>query len=120
MTRVLVLLLGAAALTFGIAALAAGASASKPALQVIQRTPLKIRGAHFKLREHVRIAAASNSKSAVRTVRTTARGTFTVDLGNWCDAVIVKAVGAKRDRATLVVPPPPPVEGAATRPCLGL
>jgi hypothetical protein len=119
MPKGLVLLL-AATLTFGIASPAATRTASKPALKVIQRTPLKIRGIHFNLRERVRITAASNAKSAVRNVRTTARGRFTVDLGNWCDAVTVKAVGARGDRAKLVVPPPPPVEGSATRPCLGL
>jgi hypothetical protein len=113
-------LLAAATLVIGIAAPAASRSTSKPALKVTQRIPLEIRGAHFKLRERVRVTATSNAKSAVRTVRTSARGMFTVDLGNWCDAVTVKAVGAKRDRATLVVPPSPPVEGAPTRPCLGL
>jgi hypothetical protein len=51
-------------------------------------------------------------------VRSTARGTFTARLGTWnvCAAVIVRAVGARGDRAKLLVRPPPPVEV----PCWGL
>jgi hypothetical protein len=51
-------------------------------------------------------------------VRTTARGTCTARLGRWnrCKAVTVKAVGAKGDRATLVVRPPPPIDV----PCWGI
>jgi hypothetical protein len=122
MTRALVLLLAAAALTYAFVAPATGASTARPALKLVHRMPLEVQGVHFKLGERVRVTAASDTKSAVRVLRSTRRGTFTANLGNWdtCETVTVKAVGARGDRATLVVEPPPPVERPSDAPCLGL
>jgi hypothetical protein len=118
MYRALVLLLAAAALTTGIAAPAAGRSAAKPTLTVLDRTPLQVHGVHFKLRERVRVTATSDTSTAVRVLRTSPRGSFMVNLGRWdyCNPVTVEAVGARGDRATLIVASRPPVDG----PCLGL
>jgi len=120
MTRVLLLLLATAALLAAGAASADGRMAAKPSLKLVKRTPLQVQGLGFKVRERVRVTASSETTSSrVRAVvRTTDRGTFSVRLGRWnrCKAVTVKAVGAKGDRATLVVRPPPPIDV----PCWGI
>lgn len=124
MKRALVLVLSAAALTSGLAAPASSRSTARPVLKLVQRMPLEVQGLHFKLRERVRVTATSDTNSVVRTVRTRARGTFTVDLGRWdtCEKITVKARGRRGDRATLVVepPPPPPTEALPNRGCWGL
>ena len=121
MYRALVLLLAAAALvSTRFAASAAGRSTSKAALRLVQRTPLEVQGVHFKLRERVRVTATTDTERVVRRVRTTRRGRFLADFGfDACKTTTVKAVGARGDRATLVVEPPPPPPGA-DRACFGL
>ena len=120
MARAPVLLLATAALLAAGAASADGRTAARPSLKLVKRTPLQVQGLNFKVRERVRVTASSETTSSrVRAVvRTTARGTFTARLGRWnrCKAVTVKAVGAKGDRATLVVRPPPPINV----PCWGI
>ena len=99
---------------------ASGGTTTRPALKLTKRVPLQVQGLGFQSRERVRVTAASETTSPkVRVVvRTTARGTFTAGLGRWnrCTAVTVKAVGARGDRATLVVRPPPPIDV----PCWGI
>jgi len=121
MTRALALVLAAGALASGLAATATGTSTSRPTLKLVHRAPLEIQGVHFKLRQRVRVTATSDTKSAVRTARTTARGTFTVNLGTWdrCKTITVKARGGRGDRAALVLQPPPPTD-QAERGCWGL
>jgi hypothetical protein len=120
MTRAPVLLLATAALLAAGAASAEGRTAAPPSLKLVKRAPLQVQGLGFNVRERVRVTASSEpAGSTVRAVvRTTARGTFTARLGRWnrCEAVTVKAVGAKGDRATLVVRPPPPIDV----PCWGI
>ena len=114
------LLLATAALLAAGAASADGRTAARPSLKLVKRTPLQVQGLNFKVRERVRVTASSETTSSTvrAVVRTTARGTFTARLGRWnrCKAVTVKAVGAKGDRATLVVRPPPPINV----PCWGI
>jgi hypothetical protein len=118
-TPVLLLLATAALLATG-AASANGRTAATPSLKLVKRAPLQVQGLGFNVRERVRVTASSEpAGSTVRAVvRTTAGGTFTARLGRWhrCEAVTVKAVGAKGDRATLVVRPPPPIDV----PCWGI
>ena len=120
MTRTPVLLLATAALLAAGAASADGWTAAKPSLKLVKRAPLQVQGLGFNVRERVRVTASSETTgSTVRAVvRTTPRGTFIARLGRWnrCTAVTVKAVGAKGDRATLVVRPPPPINV----PCWGI
>ena len=120
MTRAPVLLLATAALLAAGAASADGRTAATPSLKLVKRAPLQVQGLGFNVRERVRVTASSETTSSrVRAVvRTPARGTFTARLGRWnrCEAVTVKAVGAKGDRATLVVRPPPPIDV----PCWGI
>ncbi|HSC50160.1 MAG TPA: hypothetical protein VLD16_07850 [Gaiellaceae bacterium] len=120
MTRPSLLLVVPAAFLAAAATSALGGPSATPTLKLTKRTPLQVQGLGFKLREQVSVTAASETTSAkVRVVvRTTARGTFAASLGRWnrCKAVTVKAVGARGDRATLVVRPPPPVDV----PCWGI
>jgi hypothetical protein len=120
MARACAFLLAAAALAAGVASSAEGRTAAGPSLKLIKRDPLQVQGLRFKVRERVRVTAtsATTSKSTTRVVRTSARGTFTAKLGTWdrCAAVVVKAVGARGDRARLILQPPPPIDA----PCWGL
>ena len=74
-----------------------------------------MRGVHFMIRERVRVTASNDKGGVARVARTTRRGTFLVDFGtiadNPCLTISITAVGARGDRATLVVGPTPPVVG---------
>jgi hypothetical protein len=115
MHRMIVVLLAAAALTGGAVAAAPVRSAAKPALQLVQRSPLQVRGVHFKIWERVRVSASNDKGRVVRVARTTRRGTFVVGFGtiadNPCLTISITAVGARGDRARLVVGPRPPIIG---------
>jgi hypothetical protein len=110
----------AAALVAGLAASGYGRSTAAPVLKLVKRDPLQVQGLRFQPRERVRVTAtnATTSKVTRQVVRTTARGTFTAKLGTWerCAALVVRAVGARGDRATLLLQPPPPIDV----PCWGL
>ena len=67
------------------------------------------------------VTAATDTDTATQIARTTRKGVFSVEFGtfgeNTCATITIKAVGARGDRATLQVTPPPPVDGpAACRP----
>ena len=119
MTRACVFLL-AAALIAGLAASGYGRSTAAPALKLVKRDPLQVQGLRFQPRERVRVTATNVTTSKVtrQVVRTTARGAFTAKLGRWdrCASLVVRAVGARGDRAKLVLQPPPPIDVA----CWGL
>jgi hypothetical protein len=89
-------------------------------LKLVKRDPLQVQGLRFKVAQRVRVTATSAtiSKSVTTVVRTSPRGTFSAGFGRWnhCVAVVVKAVGARGDRAKLVIQPPPPIDV----PCRGL
>ena len=120
MTRACAFLLAAAALVAGVASSAEGRTAAGPSLKLMKRDPLQVQGLRFKVGERVRVTAtsATTSKSITRVVRTSAHGTFSARLGHWnhCAAVVVKASGARGDRARLMIQPPPPIDV----PCWGL
>ena len=112
MARMLTTALAIAALAFPAATSASSSTA--PSLSLLQRSPLQVRGLHFKARERVVVTAATLKEHTSVTVRTTRRGRFVVRFGDFatdtCAPVAIKAVGAKGDRAKLVVQPPPPTE----------
>lgn len=114
MYRFVLLLAGLALLVASRDVSAATQSPPKATLQLVDRSPLTVRGAHFKLRERVRVTASTDSDTATRVTRTTRRGVFSVDFGTLgkdpCATITIKAAGAKGDRATLVVKPPPPID----------
>ena len=92
------------------AASADGHSAAAPKLRLVKRDPLLVRGVRFKSGERVRVTAKSiiTSKSVARVVRATDRGSFSARLARWnrCATIEVIAVGARGDRARLMVQPP--------------
>jgi hypothetical protein len=106
------LLLAGLVLAVGVGpATAHSTSAAKPVLQLVQRSPLKIQGSHFKALERVRLTAVWRGGQAVATTRSTRLGrvvaTFANSSAPLCRRLSVTAVGARGDRATLVVNPPP-------------
>jgi len=114
MYRVLLSIAAAATLAAAGAVTAATRSPASPALQLVDRSPLTVRGAHFKLRERVRVTASTDENTAIQVTRTTRHGVFSVDFGtfaeNPCATITIKAAGAKGDGARLVVAPPPGVD----------
>jgi len=120
MTRACAFFLAAAALVASIATSAGGGTTAAPALKLVKRDPLQVQGLRFQANERVRVTATSVTTSKVtrQVVRSTARGTLTAKLGTWnrCAALIVRAVGARGDRAKLLLRPPPPVDV----PCWGI
>ncbi len=115
MYRVLLFIATAVTLAAAGAVTAATRSPASPALQLVDRSPLTVRGAHFKLRERVRVTASTGESTAIRVTRTTRLvGVFSVDFGtfaeNPCATITIKAAGSKGDGARLVVAPPPGVD----------
>lgn len=114
MYRFVLLLAGLALFAASGDVSAATQSSTKPTLQLVDRSPLTVRGAHFKLRERVRLTASTDNGTATRVTRTTRRGVFSVNFGTLgqspCATITIKAAGAKGDRATLVVKPPPSID----------
>jgi hypothetical protein len=112
--------LAAIALVGVAATIAEGGSAATPKLRLIKRDPLQIKGLRFAPGERVRVTATNvtTSNTRARVVRATGRGSFSARLGRWgrCATIIVNAVGARRDRATLIVQPPSPI----AVPCWGI
>ena len=107
MNRIALLIVPAALMG---AAAAASSNAAAPALALVQRTPLKVRGFHFQSRESVRVTAMTTDGRASVVVTTTQRGRLRASFGDFspppCLRLIVKAVGARGDRARLIVDPP--------------
>ena len=112
--------------TLAMLALGGGATAAvhspakpKPVLVLRDRAPLTVSGVYFKARERVRVTAATQKHTVVRLTRTTRRGSFVVRLGapgaDSCGRITITAVGARGDRARLVIQPRPPIEGG---PCI--
>jgi hypothetical protein len=111
-TRACACVLAAVALVAVAVASAEGGSAAAPRLQLVKRSPLQVRGVRFAAGERVRVTAKSitTTRSKARVVQTTSRGSFSAQLGRWgrCATILVTAVGARGDRARMMVRPPSP------------
>lgn len=92
--------------------LASGAASartrSQPTLRILRSADaLVIRGSGFYARENVRVTVTATT-SRVKTVRTTSTGTFRADFGatyiDPCSALVIRALGARGDRALLKLP----------------
>jgi hypothetical protein len=86
------------------------AGPTRPALRLTDRSPLTVRGDHFKKQERV-ILTVTWRADKVRHVVTALRGTFTarftdVSLSR-CAGASVVATGNRGSRAVLERPPPP-------------
>lgn len=94
----------AAAIVLGFAALGSSpARAGKPSLRVVNSSPLKVRGEHFRAGERVRLAAAARS---VRT-KATGAGYFvvTIPAADPCSSVRVLARGSAGSYAVVKLLP---------------
>ena len=99
-------LITAVALTAFLATLMAGspaAAARHPALSLVKRVPLEVRGTGFGAHEMVRV---SSGPAHVR-VRSSARGAFVASLpvSVRCSGRRVLAIGSGGQRAVLRIPP---------------
>ncbi|MGB2951906.1 MAG: hypothetical protein WBB74_00780 [Gaiellaceae bacterium] len=93
----------AAAVSFqGGTSLARG-DASRPALRLVDSSPLIVRGTGFKVRERVRVVFEGGTR-VTRTTIADARGRFVVRLrgvdANACAGFSIRAVGNRGSRAT--------------------
>jgi hypothetical protein len=90
------------ALALAAAAFVAGAFAHP----VVTFAHGSVHGSHFHARERVRVTVTTTSK-VVRTIRTSARGTFTLGATPFdpCVEAVVLAVGARGEVARLKVMP---------------
>ena len=82
---------------------------ARPALTLVQRAPLVVRGAHFRPGEPVRLTAAYTGHDAALSVTTTRRGLLVARFQRFaavdCVRTVVHATGRGGDRATLVIRP---------------
>jgi hypothetical protein len=92
---------------------------SKPTLRLLDRQPVKVHGAGFVRNERVRVTVVADRRY-VRTVRSSAGGTFTATFSDTSfsfdrcgNGWTVVARGARGDAATLKLPQPdcPPQPG---------
>ncbi len=109
-----------ACLALGVAGTAAGlgidASQKRPALRLVDRQPLILKGVRFKARERVRVVVEAADGEMVRVVRARVTGSFVASFGDVvfdrCTGLRVVATGARGSRASLKLPkpacPPPP------------
>ena len=91
------------------------AAAQKPALRVLTREPLAVRGTGFRPAEKVRVFALGSIKRLVRQTTADTRGTFKASFRLGADRtshLVIAAVGSEGSRATVTVrrryigPPP--------------
>jgi hypothetical protein len=106
---VLKVLAAATAVTATVATSAAGATAAKPSLRLVATTPVKVAGAHFGRREHVRVRITTPSSTVTRRTVTTSAGTFVVGSSAQFDPcsgpLVVRAIGSRGSDAVLKLPP---------------
>ena len=114
MSRALGALVAAAAVATATGAASAHEVSSAPALVLVQRAPLQVRGVRFKPHESVLVRAVTPNDRTHTRARTTRRGRFMASFGHFvpgpCLRLVITAVGAKGDHATLIVDPPRQVE----------
>jgi hypothetical protein len=95
---------------------AAGETAKRPVLRIVDRQPVTVNGVSFKARERVRVTITSGDIRRTRTIRATPRGAFTVQfdlrLGR-CASLSATASGSLGSRAAHKLPQPlcpPPLQ----------
>lgn len=89
------------ALALGVFGTAGQAATAAPKLRIVALNPMAIRGSGFAARERVKLLIVA-PRPAVRWVRASARGMFSIRLRfkvGRCEAVVVQAVGARGSRA---------------------
>jgi hypothetical protein len=88
------------------------AAVRRPALRLVDASPITVRGTNFKARELVRVTFVQGATKKTRTLRTTTLGRFSTSAGedvrlDRCgDLLLVTAVGGRGSRASLKYPLP--------------
>jgi hypothetical protein len=81
-----------------------------PALRLLDRQPLSLRGKSFLPRELVRVTVTTDGQRTVKRIRATATGAFTANFVSLeldrCSGALVVASGFRGSQATLKVPQP--------------
>ena len=101
--------LGTALLAAVLVTAGAGATA-KPALRLLGKQPLAVRGTSFKPSERIRVSFSTSTGKAVRSVRSSRAGTFTAQApatlayDPCLESLVVRAIGARGDDARLKLP----------------
>jgi hypothetical protein len=88
----------------------AAESTRVPALRLLDRQPLVLRGKSFLPRELVKVTVATDAQRSVKRLRATSTGTFTatfvaVELDR-CSGMLVVATGSRGSQARLKMPQP--------------
>jgi hypothetical protein len=85
------------------------AQVARPALTLVQRAPLVVRGTHFRPGERVRLTAAYSGRDASASVTTSRRGVLVARFPRFaaadCLRTVVHAAGRAGDRAALIIQP---------------
>lgn len=105
--------LAAASLCAVVAAAFAGVAVTaeqrSPALRLVDRQPLVLRGTGFKPSERVSVTVSADGDSATRRLRASVRGVFSASFARMalhpCDGLFASAVGASGSRAKLKAQP---------------
>jgi hypothetical protein len=100
------LLLAAVAAAAVTATTAVGAANARPALRLLDRTPLTVAGKGFAAQEAVRVRVATQGRTTTRRVVASATGSFrarfALSLGR-CQSFSLQAFGSTGSRATLLM-----------------
>jgi hypothetical protein len=91
----------------GAASSTSRAHAPRPALRLLTTHPVRVRGAHFRAGEAVRLTARGGDGPRRAATRTDRRGGFRAtieDVATGCSTLTVTAVGASGDRAVARLP----------------
>jgi hypothetical protein len=95
--------MGAATLSATVVTLASAGATARPALRLVDASPLALRGTGFKAREHVRVSVYAGERASKRTTASL-RGRFTVRFAGLdpsvCAGFSASAVGDKGSRAS--------------------
>lgn len=83
---------------------------TRPALKLLDTSPVVVRGLHFQSGERIRLTASIEGVKNARVVRASAAGAFTVGFGKGSrvdrcgGAFVVVAIGARGSKALLKLP----------------
>jgi hypothetical protein len=106
-TRVLIALSAAI-----VSAPLAGAAGERPSLSLVQVTPPRLHGTHFKAGEKVTVTLVTGARKLRRTAHVSPTGEFTVIFGEIApvsscghEKMTLVAVGGSGDRSALQLPP---------------
>jgi hypothetical protein len=104
-------LLVTAGLVAALGSASSGHSSGRPALRLLDRSPVTVQGRHFRSNERVKVTMFKEEVSVrTRRVKASRAGAFTASLPaaeiDRCDKIVIRAVGAGGSAAQLKLPRP--------------